>query len=262
MAFVTCLIGCSIGRVMNLKRFAALILGTILLGIVITVLQWPTANTLANLGFPFLFLGLITITYRLISIVRKKLPLQLLGRSTLHLGIIVLLIGVFVSSSTQQNFTLLDARPNTIRAVSELTIHLENATVYTGVGRVQLSDRLYPEYSALKLDATIEQEGTSYDCTLWVHLYAAYGVVSTPTIIRTLTQDIYLHIMYNESLSSSLADALFNRKEPPNSFNISVTTMPLIGLVWMGVALLSIGMVIPSISGIRKLSNNQRKHAI
>jgi cytochrome c biogenesis factor len=266
MAFVAALIGCSMYEKMNLRKFTILVVGALGAGAVLVQVQWPTPNMLANLGIPLLIVALFAVIYRLVKVLpKKKRSLRLFGRSLLHFAIIVTLIGVFLSSTTKLASGDIPAEPNSTIETLGVIVHLKNFTVYNGTGNVHLymngmsAGRCYREYSALKLDVTIEYGGNVYHEALWIRLYTAYGIVCTPLIINTPTGDLYIHMHHTESMYNALVQALFfNREVPPEDLIVTVEIIPMVYLVWIGVTLLSIGMAIPL---IKELVRPTRKKA-
>ena len=173
------------------------------------------------------------------------------------MGIIVILIGVFISSTLKQTSGNILTEPNTQIDTLGLRLELRNVTVYTEMGNVHLGRRCYPEYSAIKMDVEIKQGSNVYRGAFWIYLYTAYGVVSKPLIIPTLEGDIYAHLYHTNSTYSTLVHALMGVKVILKDVVITVEKILLVQLVWIGVAMLSIGM---GISLIREILETFRKH--
>jgi len=254
MAFVAALIGCSMYEKIGFKKFAALVVGALGVGVVLVLIQQPTPNLLANLGIPLLFVALFAVIYRLVRVLAKKRrSLRLFGRSLLHFAIIVTLIGVFVSSTTQQASGEILATPNTPVGTLGLTIELKNFTVHKGTGNVHSIEigACVPEYSALSMDVLIKEGNSVYYGTLWIRLYTInYRIMSTPLIISTLSGDLYIHMHHTNSMYTSLLNALMYREVQPTDLILTVEKIPLVYLVWAGVILMSLGMAIPLIKEI------------
>ena len=80
-------------------------------------------------------MALIAVAYRLGRILPKsKRSWALFGRSLIHLGVIVILIGVFVSATTKQVAEVRDVSPNTRTEALGVGVDLKNVTVHTGTG--------------------------------------------------------------------------------------------------------------------------------
>lgn len=261
MAFVAALIGCSMYEKIHFKKFAALVAVALGVGVVLVQAQQPTPNMLANLGIPLLIVALCAVIYRLVqALPPKRRSFRLFGRSLLHLAIVVTLIGVFISSTTKQESEVRDVKPNTTIETLGLRMELKNFTVYIGTGNVHSIQwgRCVPEYSALKMDVVIDYEGRIYDAALWIRLYTLYGIVSKPLIITTQTGDIYVHMSHTESMYDSLVQALMGTPVLPEDLIVTVEIIPMVYLVWTGIALLSIGVSIPL---IKELVRPARKKA-
>jgi len=250
MGFVAALVGCSVHDKLRLRTFAVLVIGALAAGFLFVQLQFPTPNLLANLGLPLLMLGLLAVTYGLArDLLNRKWVTRRSGRRILHLGIIITLIGVFISSATRQTSVIQDARPNTSLDALGLRIELENFTVYNGTGSVysEVAGWTVPEYSALRMDVVIEQGGSTYNGALWIRLYTLQPPppVSTPLIITTWTGDIYLHMYHTASMYNSLVQALMDRRVLPEDLTVIVETIPMVYLVWAGVVLMCFGAAMP-----------------
>ena len=94
----------------------------------------------------------------------------------------------------------------------------------------------------MDLDCVVSQGGDSYNTKLWIRFYATYGIASQPTIIHTITGDVYLHLLPNNSTITALTNALFGEENPPDVLAFTVETIPMVYLVWLGVALLTVGI--------------------
>jgi cytochrome c biogenesis factor len=151
-------------------------------------------------------------------------------------------MGVFVSATTKQVAEVSDISLNASTEVLGVSIDLKNVTVHNGTGTVQIGEMLYPENSALELDCVVSQGRDSYNTKLWIRLYATYGITSQPTIIHTITGDVYLHLLPTNSTITALTNALFGEEDPPDALAFTVETVPMVYLVWLGVILLTLGI--------------------
>lgn len=250
MVFVVALIGCSFERGFGFRRFTALLTSILIVGIVLTQIQLPTTNALANFGIPLLLLGLAFVTYRLVqAILDKKRSLRLFGRRMLHFGIVITLLGVFISSAAKQTSIVSEVKPDTTLETLGLKIHLLNFSVYNATGQVYSPQigMTVPEYSALKLEVEVFDGIITHHEELWARLYINYGIVLEPTAVTTLTGDAYLHMDYSQAIYNSLLQAFMGNQITPENVTLIVQTTPLIYLVWAGPALMSIGMALPLI---------------
>ncbi len=247
LAFVAALAGCNASAYMGVKKYLVLILAVLGVGAVLAWLGQPTPNPLANLGLPLILVAGFTIAYNFaLRLPKKKSSTRLWGKTIVHLAIIIILIGVFVSSTTETESGFILAKPNsTIRALG-MRIELNDFTIYTGVGSVYSAQHhlTLPEYSALKMDASINEAGDVHQGAMWTKYYTNHGAVSEPLIISSLTSDICVYMQSTKSSSDSLLYALMGQKVQPENFIVSVKRIPLIGLVWIGIILMGLGMVV------------------
>jgi cytochrome c biogenesis factor len=178
---------------------------------------------------------------------RKKRSLRLFGRSVLHFAIIVTLIGVFFSSAAKVESGDILARPNSTVKTLGLEVELKNFTVFLGEGNVHSMEyrQCIPEFSSMKLDISVRRGGKTWDAELWVKDFTLHGIVSKPLVIPTLSGDIYLRMLHTESVHQSLVNALQGTETFPEDLILTVEKNPLIYLVWVGVAIMSIGVAAP-----------------
>lgn len=244
LAFVAALIGCNIG--LKLKAYAGLIAAVLVTGAVLALIGQPTPDPLANFGLPLILVAGVAIAYNFARLLPRRNSSLVWGKTIVHLAIIIILIGVFVSSSMGEESENLFATPDSTIETLGTTIELNAPTIYTGTGSVYLPqhDFIAPENSALKMDVAIKDRGNVYHEPLWIYYYPNYGVVSEPLIVSTLRGDIYVYMQHTDSSFNSLRYALMGAKIRPESVVLRVNKNPLIGLVWAGIVLLGIGMAV------------------
>ncbi|UCG44942.1 MAG: hypothetical protein JSV58_06040, partial [Candidatus Bathyarchaeota archaeon] len=133
-----------------------------------------------------------------------------------------------------------------------VTMYFGDFTIFHGTGAAYSPEAMQqvPEYSALKMNVTIEYGGGTYHDALWIRLYTIHGVVSTPLIISTWTGDIYIHMHHTASMYNALVQALLDTTNPPEDLLVTVEIIPLTNLVWLGAALMSFGVATPIIGSI------------
>ncbi len=244
LAFVAALMGCNIS--LKLKEYAGLVTVVLVTGIVLALIGQPTPNPFANFGLPLILAAGFAIAYNFVRLLPRRSFSLLWGKTLVHLAIIVILIGVFVSSSMAEESDNLSTTSNSTIVTLGTTIEVNEFTVYPGIGSVYFPQHnlILPEYSALKLDIAIQERGSVYREPLWLYYYPNHGVVSEPLIISTLRGDLYVYMQHTESSFDSLRFALIGDKIPPESVVIRVKKNPLIGFVWAGVVLMGLGMTI------------------
>jgi cytochrome c biogenesis factor len=172
--------------------------------------------------------------------VSRKRAAKLFGQSLMYVGIIVLLIGVFVSAGAKSTQTITDVKPSTpvegvgVRLeISNFTVSNSQSSVYT-----EQVNASVPECSTINSDITIHYLGKTYQESLSASFYPNYGLVLRPLILTTETGDVYLHLDYTDSLYESLTQSLIGNNVLPESVVVTVQTSPFIYLVWGGVALM------------------------
>jgi hypothetical protein len=99
-------------------------------------------------------------------------------------------------------------------------------------------DGLVPEYSFLAVESTIHYMGRTYHRIFQADYYPNYGLVLRPQVISTEAGDLYMHLEYIASMSTSLVEALRGVIIIPDTVNIMVQTSPLIYLLWTGIAVM------------------------
>jgi cytochrome c biogenesis factor len=246
-AFLVSLVGCNVPAVFGFKKFAVLIVGLIISGVLFAVFGFPTGNALANIGFPFLGASLLSSAYGMIRILRgNDKNSKLFGRGLVHFGVVITLIGVLISAGAQQSSVFADAVPNTTLEMRGLEVKLGNFIVYGGTGSVYAEqiDAVTPEYTSLRLDVEVLQDGKIYKGVIWSYLYINYGFLSNPLVIATEKGDIYMHLDITQSIYDSLSKAFIDKLVTPEKLTITVKKIPLVYLVWVGAVLLCIGIAL------------------
>jgi cytochrome c biogenesis factor len=251
MTFVLSLIGVNLPSDFGLKKFSFIIAGLLLSGILFVLIGIPTGNNLANIGLPFLSAGLLFTILSSIKILKvKNKKISSFGKKIVHIGILITLIGVLVSAGARQSSVFVDVSPNSTVHALEIKVNLGDFTVFSGSGRVyaELTDSITPEYTSLRLDVEVVQDGRVYKGILWSYLYINYGFVSNPLVFTTEKGDIYVHLNMTESIYDALSQAFTGELSVPENLTITVEKVPLIHLVWFGVMLLCIGIVLEALN--------------
>ena len=246
--FVIALIGCNLGEKARLARLFLLVLGALGVGVLMALLHFPAINILSTLSMPLLILAFAVTFYKLVQVLRRK-STRLTGRSVLHLAIVVLLIGVFISAGVKSASTVVDVRLDTPIEVSQAKLQIANFTAGNSTTMVynEQLNAIVPEYSYMGFDVTVQYLGRTYTGSLWAGFYTNYGLVLRPLIIRTEVGDIYIHLEYTDSLYNALVQTLAGNAVVPENVSVTVQTSPLIYLVWAGIALMIVGISLQSV---------------
>ena len=258
LVFVAALMGCNMSMSMKVKRFIGLIASIAAIGVILALLRVPTPNWMANFGLPLLLATGFAIAYSLVSALRTKNKRQsayIWGRALLHIAIVIILIGVFVSSSAETESRGIIAKPNSTVDALGVKMTLGTPTIYPGIGHVYDARHFFtmPEYSGLALNVSIADGAAVYNDSLRMYYYTNHGIVSKPLIISTLRGDLYIFTEHTNTSYNSLFYALMGEKREPMNFRIKVKRVPLIWLVWSGIILMAAGMVILISAEVRKL---------
>ena len=245
MVFIAALIGCSFTEKTPFVRLLLIVIGALAAGLFMVLIQFPEINVLAVLSLPLLSVAFLAVFYKLTRTSRKK-SLKLFGESLMYVGIIVLLIGVFVSAGAKSTQTITDVRPGTPveglgvgLEISNFTVSDSQSSVYTE----QLNASV-PECSTISSGVAIYYLGSTYQESLQASFYPNYGLVVNPLILTTAVGDVYLHLDYTDSLYESLTQELIGNNVLPESVAVTVQTSPLIYLVWAGVALMVVSILL------------------
>jgi len=208
------------------------------------LLQLVSFHILASLAIPFVVLASIIVGINLARQLRKK-SLKNLGKNLISLGIILILLGVFISSGTKNSENLMNVSLDNPAESLGCTIELTNFEVGASKSMVYYPelDDLIPEYSFVIVDATIDFDEKTYTRTLLAQYYPNYGLVVRPQIIGTSMGDLYIHLDYNENLSISLIQALRNEMINPDTVDMVIQTSPMIYVLWIGIAVLILGII-------------------
>jgi cytochrome c-type biogenesis protein CcmF len=249
IAFIAALIGCSFSDKTRFARLLLIVIGTLTVSLFMVLIQFPAINVLTILSLPLLTVAVLALFYKIIRVSRKK-AIKLIGQSLVHLGIIVLLIGVFVSAGAKSTRTIMTVQSGVSYPLSS------GVTIETGVFTVSNSQStvyneelgvVIPECSSISGDITIQYLGKTYHNRLSANFYPNYGLVIRPLVITTETGDVYLHLDYTDELYDSLTQTLTGNTVTPESVAVTVQISPLIYLVWAGVALMIISITLQAV---------------
>jgi hypothetical protein len=200
-------------------------------------------HILASLGIPLIVLVVLLALYNFVNVARRILAVDL-GRTIVTLGIVLILLGVFISAGTKKSGNITDVELNS--PVEKMGVKINVTEISVGASQdsvyYQQLDDVVPEFSFLHVDATIEYMGRTYNKTMQADYYPNYGLVLRPQIIGTTIGDLYMHLEYSENVSNSLVEALRNNIIIPETLNIALQTSPMIYLLWIGINVMVVGI--------------------
>ncbi len=248
LLFVASLIGCHISSKLTLKTYAGLLGGLLVLGVACGFLGFPTTNMLANLSIPFTLFALGAITYssveRLFGGSRSSV---LISRNLIHMGAVFVVLGILLGSPAVTDYGELVVNPGSTLDLGDISLEFGEAVIREPYGNVYNSeDGSYdPEFAGLKVPVTLTKGGSRLTGQLDILLYTIHGVVSRPLILRSLDTDVYIVLHQTEDVYYSLVHVMLGMPMPPTSFIVNVKAFPLMNLIWLGVVLMSVGIVFP-----------------
>jgi len=245
--FVATLICCNTPNRVGLRSCTIPVAVAFLGGFLAAVLGVPTPNRLANFGVPFLLVALAVIVYSLLGGIVKQRgirSLPSLGRSLIHASLILILIGVLLSSSMEVSDQK-SLRVGEVYSGLGVTLKLTNLRFDGPSGYVYTRNGSLPEHSSLVVDVVASSCGSNYSGQLWTDLYTVYGLTSRPLIFRSVLNDIYITVGFTDSLYQALLTRLASVEHSQLSeLTIHVKVIPYVNLIWFGVALFTAGMAV------------------
>jgi hypothetical protein len=258
LGLIAGLIGYSLNEKAPFARVILLTIGGLAAGFVLLLLTIPL-HILAKLGIPLIVLAVLIAGYNLVRVVRQKVAAHF-GRNIITLGIVLILLGVFISAGAKTSGNIIDVNLNS--PVENLGVIIEVTDFSVGASQSMIYyqdlNDLIPEYSLLSVDATIDYMGRTYHRTLQADYYPNYGLVLRPLIIGTETGDLYIHLEYTENMSTSLIQALKNEIIIPDTVNITIQTSPMIYILWIGIAVMILGIATQLLVELKQTINGKK----
>jgi cytochrome c-type biogenesis protein CcmF len=254
LLFLVSLVGCHLHEKLTLKSYTGIIGGLVGIGLVSAFTGFPTGNMLANLGIPITLFALGSVLYSLaVNLTRKVSPL-LMSRGLIHLGTTLIMAGILIGSSSVTDYGELIGSPGSSMTVGDMMLDFGEFTIIEPSSRVLTSlnpQRTDPESAGLMIPVTVRRGGDQTTGEVTIFYYSLHGIVSRPTVIRSLGYDVYLVLHQSQSVYMSLGHILTGAPMAPPEFVISVMHFPLMNLIWAGTLLMCVGIVIP-ILNVRK----------
>ncbi|MCW4012148.1 MAG: cytochrome c biogenesis protein CcsA, partial [Candidatus Bathyarchaeota archaeon] len=255
LLFLAGLIGCHFSEVLDMKKYSATLFGAVLLGFGGVIMEFPTSNMLVNLGLPITTIAGVAVLYNLINSLMKKRSAQV-HRSFLHLGIVIVMLGILLSSTNEVNYGELVANPGDTLDLGEVELSFGEFTGIEPTGEVIMDTTTFemaPEYAGLVIPVTVTKGDSVITKDVSIMIYSAHGVLSRPTIIRAPGYDVYLVLHPSTIVYRALSHQLSGAEYLPEEFVISVIYFPLMNLIWLGTLIMCIGIFYP-ITKMRKPS--------
>ena len=206
---------------------------------------------------PLLTIALVSTSFDLAQVAfKRRRTLEHFGRKLLFFGIIVGMIGILFSTPMKQTYAeaTLQINSDGIAAIqtSDITVTLKNWTIYSGAGQVYSNQwgTVVPEHSELQTQVTITEDGQSQVDSMSIFLYTNYGLMTEPLILHSFQGDVYLHLGITESVYNSLVQSLAGIGTIPSEISLTRSIVPMIYLLWIGVAIMCAGIALETIKYI------------
>lgn len=243
------LIGCNLKSWIDTKQYIGINLSLIIIGIIGASLGFPTRNFMVNLGLPIPLFALGAVLYRALDNLSSKTNSVIqLGRNLIHLGVVIILLGILVSSTATTTYGKIKATPESSLNLGQIQIDFGEFKVIEPFGEVYDPSRnecCVPEAGGLSIPVEVHQGDKILKDDLKVYLYTVHGLLSKPTIFRTLNHDYYIVLQQTEEVYTSLAHIRMGMPFKPSNFVVYIKTFRYINLIWFGVILLCIGITLP-----------------
>jgi cytochrome c-type biogenesis protein CcmF len=255
LLFLVSLVGCHLHEKLTLKTYTGVIGGLVGLGLVSAFMGFPTGNMLANLGIPITLFAMGSVLYSLaVNLTRKASPL-LASRELIHLGTTLIMAGILIGSSSATDYGEIIGSPGSSMAVGDMTLDFGEFTIIEPSSTVLTSlnpQRTGPESAGLVIPVTVHRGGDQASGEVTIYYYYLYGIVSRPTVIRSLGYDTYLVLHQSQNVYMSLGHILTGSPVAPSEFVMSVMQFPLMNLIWAGTLLMCVGIIVPILNARKK----------
>ena len=249
LVFVASLIGCHLHAKLDTKKYVGIVVGLFVLGIVGGFMNFPTPNMLANLGIPLTLFALGAVVYGVLESGLERRSGLLFGRSIIHLGVVFVVLGILLSSTSVADYGEYTATPGSTLDLGGIRLEFGRFTVLEPFGNVHSPETeacCNPEADGLVMPVTMVDGGSRMSGEMEIYLYTLHGIVSKPLILRALDREYYLVLQQNEEVYFSLVHTMvMDTPLAPDSFVVSLRVFPLMNVIWFGVILMCVGIVLP-----------------
>ncbi len=216
-----------------------------LAGAALVFLGYPTPNPIANFGIPLTLAALAIVVVGAGMSLAKSFSGRLASRHLVHLGTLIVVLGVFLNAPMVSTGTLTDVGVGTSVSVIGVSVEVGQPQMILGEGQVYFehSGGYAPEYSTMIVPIVIAYQGRQYEVGLVGRFYPNYGVVAQPRVVGDGLTDIYVHLNVGDPEYEALFQALIGAEAPPETVSLSVSTQPMVNVIWAGAALMSLGIL-------------------
>lgn len=237
--FALSLIGCQTSVKLNYRQFVAVVGVALVMGVALMLLKTPSNSDLANLGLPSL---LISSIFVLTGLIPLKGRVHTIPRGLIHLGVVLILIGVFVSSSMKIDNGIKVIAPGSTIKNSGVEVTFGNFTVIEPFGSVYYRGSIYPQAAGIQIPVHVRNGGVVTDGVIKAYYYTLNGVVAEPYVALGV-DDAYITIYVSDQLSGTLNNILNGGTTAPPHVSVSMVINPLVNLIWFGSLIMCIGIV-------------------
>jgi cytochrome c biogenesis factor len=208
----------------------------------LSLLRYPSGSVLLDFGLPFVFALLGGTAYRVLKWIvksRGRFYPFLDVKYVAFLGLAILLLGVFVSSSMEVSATETVAVGKSFTALGSEFSVVQIATI-PSANRIFLPPYgMVPESIDSRISCTLGDQSSGTVVLLLRYYPARDQFVPTPSIQSSLGGDTYIVASATDSIRQATAVAFRNRTSTaPIDVKITVTKIPAVSLVWAGVVIL------------------------
>jgi cytochrome c biogenesis factor len=170
------------------------------------------------------------------------------GRSFIHMGVVFVVLGILLSSTSVTQYGQNQATPGSTIDLGDIEIEFGDFNIIEPFGNVHTASAeacCNPEADGLEISVTVKRGGTSLSGVMRIYLYTIHGIVSKPLVLRSLDSDFYLVLQQTQDVYLSLVHTMVGMPTAPPEFVVSVTTFPLMNVIWFGVVLMCVGILFP-----------------
>jgi cytochrome c biogenesis factor len=250
MVFLTAIVAQCIKESPTYRHFLLVLTLLVAVGTVLSLLKYPTTNALTSIGLPFIIGTLMVTTYRVGKWVFAR-PRLLHPHSDIKyvgfLGIAVLLLGVFLSSSMATSTT------GVVQVGESLNVGGVKLSVMQILTSPSSQHVFLPAYGMIpqSIDTRISFLLSNEPSTMKVLFLKYYPALSryfsTVSIERGAFEDMCVVAGSTESVRETTSVAFKNgTAATPLDVTITLSRIPAVSLVWLGVVTL-IGANLPFI---------------
>lgn len=256
LLFMASLTGCHLHDKLNMKMYSGLVGFLVILGVFGAFLGLPTSNMLVNLGVPLSFAALGAVIYSIIApFFKGKVSLLLISRRILHLGIVLVMLGILLGSPAKIDYGEFVVGRNSYIDLEHIEVEFGEIEVLEPFGEVYDVKNLdlvtNPEGVGFKIPVTVTDGGSRLTGVVDIYLFTIYGIVSRPLVLRNLRNDVYIVLQQTKSIYSAMDHTLRGIPIVPTEFAVSVLVFPLMNLIWVGSLFMSIGIIIPVVNVLK-----------